>query len=287
MSTRPSPMAPAMRPAESWSAARVGPSSVTTGTVNRSGSAPYLRLFARVCADFWEKLPLISAWPFGITPLTVGAEMTLPSRTIANCFCCPVSGLVWLAICRVTSAKVLRAVLSKVRLTTHCTWFCGMPASAFLSWVPSISAEDSSSLLPSLSQVTSGWFLLSTTGAAACLPVGQVNAANFFSHLVPGLSIHLSGWSTGAPAGFACGVADGAAVGAALDDADALADGDFDGFALSACTPPRTAGARPLGVAVGDGFGPAEGAFDGDGLAEPEGDAEPLADGLGEPEGCG
>ncbi len=167
-------MAPAMRPAESWSAASVGPSSVTTGTVNFSGSAPYFRLLARVCASVCEKLPLISAWPFGITPLTVGAEITLPSSTIANCFCCPVSALVWLAICRVTSAKILRAVLSKVRLTTHWTWFCGMPASALFSWVPSIRAEDSSSLLPSSSQVTSGCDLTSLTGAAASLPVGQV-----------------------------------------------------------------------------------------------------------------
>ena len=30
----------------------------------------------------------------------------------------------------VTLAKVLRAAPSKVRLTTHCTWFCGLPAAA-------------------------------------------------------------------------------------------------------------------------------------------------------------
>jgi len=58
--------------------------------------------------------------------------------------------------------------------------------------------------------------------------------------------------------GFACGVADGAAVGDVLGADDAFADGDFDGFALSACAPPATNGARPFGVAVGDDFGAAD-----------------------------
>src|SRR4029079_3567498 len=130
--------------------------------------------------------------PLGITPLTVGAEITLPSSTIANCFCCPGSGLVWVAMARETSGKVLRAAPPKVRLTTHCTWFCGMPASAFFSWVPSMREADSRYLLPSWSQVTSGCDLLSSTGAAALLPVGQVYSVNALSHLVPGLSIHFS-----------------------------------------------------------------------------------------------
>ena len=89
-------------------------------------------------------------------------------------------------------------------------------------------------MLPFSSQVTSGCDLTSLTGADAFLPVGQVNDANFWSHLVPGLSIHASGWLTGAPLGFACGVAEGAAEGAA-EEVLVFGDGegDFDGFFLS------------------------------------------------------
>ena len=99
----------------------------------------------------------------------------------------------------------------------------------------------------------------------------------------PGLSIHCSGWSTGAPLGFAFG-AEGTADGEAL----ALADGDadFEGLVLSRCTPPN--GARPLGVALGDAFAVGGADFDppdgfADGLAEPDAPA----DGLGDSVGCG
>src|SRR4051794_41344182 len=65
---------------------------------------------------------------------------------------------------RVTVAKVLRAALSKVRFTTHCTCCAGMPAVALFSWVPSIIAADRRYLLPLSSHVTSGRDLMSATG---------------------------------------------------------------------------------------------------------------------------
>ena len=139
------------------------------------------------------KLPLISAWPLGIALLTVGAEMTLPSRTIANCFCWPDSELVWLAIAWVTFAKILRASLLNVRLTVHCT-FCwlGGVACALLSWVPSMSGVESSSLLPSSSQVISGLVLSSLTGLVGPF-LGQVNVENFCSQGCPGCPARRAG----------------------------------------------------------------------------------------------
>src|ERR1700750_1535946 len=115
--------------------------------------------------------------------LTVGAEMVLPSRTIANCFCCPVSWLVWFAIAWVTFANTLRAALSNVRFTVHWTfcWFGGV-ASALFSCVPSINGVDSSSLLPSWSHVMRGFVLSSLIGLLAWPFFGQLNWANFWSH---------------------------------------------------------------------------------------------------------
>src|SRR3954447_18948976 len=300
-------MPPAIRPAASWSEASVGPSVVTTGTLNFSGSAPYFRLLARFCASVWVKLPLISAWPLGMTPFTVGAEITLPSSTIASCFCCPVSWLVTLAIVRVTVAKVLRATLSKVRFTTHWTCCAGMPAVALFSWVPSMSAADRRYLLPLSSQVTSGRDLMSATGGVTWPFGGQLKFENFLSHTAPGSSIHFSGWSTGAPLAVTCGPFGGAALAAPVGSAEALADGFGDvaagaeglgdGLApgLSARISPEDR-ALPFGVALGLAlvdalgvtlvlfFGAAgpEALDDALGEAEPLGAAEPLGDADGD-----
>jgi hypothetical protein len=168
-------MPPAIRPAESWSEARVGPSNVVTGTSNFSGSAPYLRLLASDIDEAWVKLPLITAEPLTIGESTVGAESTLPSRTTAKVFCCWVSGLVWLAIAVVTVANVLRPEPLKVRSTVQ-VGYCwpGATALALLSSVPSMTGADSRYFTPSASQVTSGWVLLSSGTAPAFAPVGQV-----------------------------------------------------------------------------------------------------------------
>src|SRR6478736_636830 len=118
-------MMPAVMPAESWSPASEGP-TVSTEVPPCSkaiGRAPYRRLVARLLALDSVKLPLICALPFGITPLNVGAEMTLPSRTTANCSCEP-------AMARERSAKTCLPSPPRVRSTCHCTWPCGMPAQA-------------------------------------------------------------------------------------------------------------------------------------------------------------
>src|SRR3954452_498727 len=290
-------MAPASRPAESWSEASVGPCSVTTGTLNRSGRAPYLRLLARDSALAWVKLPLISAWPLLMMPFTVGAEMTLPSRTIANCFCWPVSWLFWFAICWVTLAKTFRALLLNVRLTVHCTfcWFGGVAAALFRS-VPSMSADDRSSLSPFSSQVSSGSLGLSLTGGSDFPAAGQVNLLNFCSHALPGLSCHLSGSPTGAPAAVAPdapAAAEGTALGSALSGAVGVAvawpleDAFGDAFGLAVAVPLSAArspeeSARPLGLAEPCGLAVSVPLGD----AEPSGEAEPLGEAapLGDPE---
>ena len=52
---------------------------------NAMGSAPNFRLVERFLASDCVKCPVICALPAGIRLWKVGAEMTWPSRTIANC----------------------------------------------------------------------------------------------------------------------------------------------------------------------------------------------------------
>ena len=54
-------------PALSWSPAREGPTVSTLKSENETGSAPYLRLVARLLAEAWVKLPSIWAWPLVIS----------------------------------------------------------------------------------------------------------------------------------------------------------------------------------------------------------------------------
>ena len=73
-------------PAESWLPASDGPTVSTGGSVsNGIGSAPYFRLVARLSASASVKLPVIWALPSVISAFMIGAEMTSPSSTIANC----------------------------------------------------------------------------------------------------------------------------------------------------------------------------------------------------------
>src|SRR6478672_11750865 len=193
-------MMPAVMPAESWSPASEGP-TVSTEVPPCSkaiGRAPYRRLVARLLALDSVKLPLICALPFGITPLNVGAEMTLPSRTTANCSCEP-------AIARERSAKTCLPSPPRVRSTCHWTWPCGMPALALCRSVPSIAAGERRYLVP------------------ASLPVPQVT-----SGLVDG-QLNLLNSVTAAGSGFLMN-ASAAAAGSLLEGAD---EGDGEGVVES------------------------------------------------------
>ena len=143
-------MAPASRPASSWLPASDGPTVSTGGLGSKAiGSAPNFRLVARPVASDSEKSPLISARPLVMTPFMVGAEMTCPSRTMANCL--PVS-----TSAREISVKVEVPSLSKLSVTTQPTCCCGTTASADWRSVPSIIEGDSRYLTPWSSHVTSG-----------------------------------------------------------------------------------------------------------------------------------
>src|SRR4051794_15849565 len=143
-----------MMPARSCSPPR-GPETLKTSeTPNASGSAPYLSTLASSLAEDWVKLPEIWAWPPGIAALTDGAEIDSPSSTIANRFI----GSLRLASSPVAFSNAAAPSELKVRLTTHCTSFWGMPAFAPVSWSPWISVGPSRYFsVPSLLQEISGW----------------------------------------------------------------------------------------------------------------------------------
>jgi hypothetical protein len=105
--------------------------SVVGSFSNAIGRAPNWRLVARLWADSSVKLPLICASPFGMTPSMVGAEITWPSRTTANCFWVPTRR-------REISSKTSSPSPPIVRLTTQLAAFSGMPADADSRSVPSI-----------------------------------------------------------------------------------------------------------------------------------------------------
>src|SRR6476661_2055585 len=213
-------MMPAVMPAESWSPASEGP-TVSTEVPPFSkaiGRAPYRRLVARLLALDSVKLPLICALPFGITPLNVGAEMTLPSRTTANCSCEP-------AIARERSAKTCLPSPPRVRSTCHWTWPCGMPALALCRSVPSIAAGDRRYLVPAslpVPQVTSGLVASSSTG----LFDGQLNLLNSVTAAGSGFLMNASAADAGS-------LLEGADEGEADGDAESLDEalGEDDGFA--------------------------------------------------------
>src|ERR1700760_1178372 len=83
MTTSPRPIAPASRPALSEALPRVAEMLVTCDSVKVSGSAPYLRTFARSDADFSVNEPVISAEPAMRSWMT-GADCTTPSSTTAS-----------------------------------------------------------------------------------------------------------------------------------------------------------------------------------------------------------
>jgi hypothetical protein len=63
-----------------------GPTVSTGGSGwNWIGSAPNFRLVARLCAWASSKSPVICASPLWIRASIVGAEITTPSSTMANC----------------------------------------------------------------------------------------------------------------------------------------------------------------------------------------------------------
>src|ERR1022692_5315515 len=77
-----------MSPAVSCDAPSCGEIEVVDGGTNASGTAPYLSTLvsevAWACVKPAVPGPVISPLPVGIGPLTCGAEITLPSSTIAN-----------------------------------------------------------------------------------------------------------------------------------------------------------------------------------------------------------
>src|SRR4051794_12815054 len=155
-------MMPATMPARSWSLPRVADTLLTSEMSNASGSAPYFRTLARSVAVCCVKLPEICAAPPGIAVLTEGAEIDLPSRTIANRFI----GSVLVASARVAFSNCVEPSALNCRLTTHSIPFCGMPALALVSWLPSMRVGPSRYFsVPVRSQENSGWSETSTWGS--------------------------------------------------------------------------------------------------------------------------
>ena len=145
---------PAMMPARSCSPPSVAETLLTSETSKASGRAPYFSVLASSFADFWVKLPVISARPPGIGFSTRGAEIAMPSSTIANWFCggC----LAERAVVAVSNSRPPSALNS--RFTCHAMPFCGMPAAALASWSPSISVGPSRYFsVPVWSQANRAW----------------------------------------------------------------------------------------------------------------------------------
>ncbi len=127
-------MMPAMMPARSCSPPRVAETLLTSETSNARGRAPYFKTLASSVAVFWLKLPVICARPPGMASLTEGAEIDLPSSTMANRFC----GSLLAESARVAFSNATAPSELNSRSTTQLTLFCGMPAVAVVSWLPSI-----------------------------------------------------------------------------------------------------------------------------------------------------
>ena len=164
------------------------------------------------------KFPLIWAWPLVIRPSMVGAEITSPSRTIANCCSVPTSA-------REMAVKASWPSPPTSRFTTQLTSFWGTPALAESRSDPLITERDNryfvagrSSSVPGLfsagSQAISGLLGSSTVGtvtgasgatdaavpSAACkVPSSvQVNWSNTWTTAGSGDWDHASSSSTAA-----------------------------------------------------------------------------------------
>lgn len=114
------PIAPASRPACSWSVPSAAVTVVTLCSWKESGSAPYDSMLARLWASSCVKLPEIWAWPPVMDWLTVGLETTWPSRTMPNSFC----GRVFWASWPVMSANFLAPLLLKSIVTCQPAAVC-------------------------------------------------------------------------------------------------------------------------------------------------------------------
>ena len=120
------------------------------------------------------KLPLICAWPLVIRPSMVGAEMTSPSRTIANCRSEPTSA-------REISVKASWPSPPTSRLTTQLTSFCGTPALAESRSEPLISERDNRYFVAGRSESVPGLFSAGSqliSGLLGSSTVGMVTGAS-------------------------------------------------------------------------------------------------------------
>ncbi len=156
--TRISPIRPAMSPLCSWVDPRVAEMVSWLCTVKLIGRAPNLSWSARAFEVSWSKEPVICGLPSVITARVRGAEMTLPSSTMANWFCAPSRPLRRV----VTSAKARVPVPSKTMFTAHspvvaplCVVTCPLVASEMFSPLTSTGPRMYLTL-PSVSQVIRG-----------------------------------------------------------------------------------------------------------------------------------
>ena len=84
MTTPIRPTMPAISPAATESAPRLGPTVRSSRIVSEAGSAPERSRIARLFASSTVKSPEICPVPPRIGSWMTGAEMTLPSSTMAN-----------------------------------------------------------------------------------------------------------------------------------------------------------------------------------------------------------
>lgn len=115
MPTRIRPIRPARSPRWSCSSPSVAEICSSLRTSKVSGREPKFSWRASVAADAWSNEPEMIAWPFGITLLTCGAEITRPSSTMANWS----RGGSRSSSRVVASAKMPVPASSNSRLTTH------------------------------------------------------------------------------------------------------------------------------------------------------------------------
>ncbi len=72
-----------MNPFLTASLPNVGPTVSSAIIFAGAGSFPAFNTLDKSVASYTLKFPEITEFPFGISPLTLGAENTLPSKTIA------------------------------------------------------------------------------------------------------------------------------------------------------------------------------------------------------------
>src|SRR4029453_9673401 len=120
--------------------------------------------------------------------LTDGAEIETPSKTMANRFC---GSLFWESS-RVAVSNAAAPWGLNSRFTTQLTLFCGMPATALASWLPSMRVG------PSRYFSVFSWLHANRpwSGTSVTL-VSQVNSAN--ADWQPSDGCQSSAWSGGVP----------------------------------------------------------------------------------------